>query len=814
MKSSRYKLWVVSFCIILNYPGVIFSQMKWEVFIGKKLSADPAIKLALNDLVYIGETYGLTFKILKDDKNLSTHTILIGTPDRNSVTAELVKNGKITCDGVEDPQGFEIITITSDNGKILVVAGGSIIGDVNGIYWIWDRLRVFGELPEINVKREPALKIRYTRIPANKKEDLHRALRYGLNLVYVRDPLSLVPWPTEPEKTQNIKNREKINELITYAHSLHMKVLTFGTDFTYHPSLLDEHQATLSACDPRFWQAVQAKYRRLLKAMPMLDGVATFTGEEQSYWGNYLTFDPMHETGECDISLATRYRTFIKKIYEVVVGEFGKIYHHRTWNTNCYEQQSRYEVYRKIFTPDVPVKNLYLIPSFTQNDRWWHQRYNPTFNITPHQMLAVLEPMNYYESSKSNLFATFPGQYFQAGLQTVLEQPNSNLMGVSFDLHPGDDYNTYGLTAYTVFRLEWDYLENPRTIAEDFCSIHFGRKKADKMAEIYLLSPTAYKYGLFIEPVAYGEFNSLPHIRVGTFPAQGYPSIDNGKEHMAFLRKIYLRCKPWISETMMYLDHGLNIANIMREKFEKVKSEIADKEKAMDLESRLQMTYLFIKTNNLYVKTAFEYFNYRNNPTGENKNNLVNLFTQLENTRAAFMETPKFGYKLFGINQLLKNVKQSLDNLANAEEQLSRAPNISEIEKAIVEQQAKYKKALTKFGNECVKILSWEGRVDGRDILKIRGDQIEVEHLRWDPIYFKESTFLNPLPKKEVTVIPNDIKSRPMHPFILEQPTAGNDYTVKVYLYDVPGGAGWCKFDLYYISKSPEELGLNIPWTE
>jgi hypothetical protein len=605
-----------------------------------------------------------------------------------------------------------------------------------------------------------------------------------------------------------------MNELISYAHSLHMKVLVFGTDFTYHPSLIEEHRATLSPCDPRFWQAVQAKYRRLLKAMPMLDGVATFTGEEQSYWGNYLTFDPMHGAGECDISLATRYRTYINKIYDVVVGEFGKIYHHRTWNTNCYEQQSRYEVYREIFTTDVPVKNLFLIPSFTQNDRWWHQRYNPTFNITPHHMLAVLEPMNYYESSKSNLFATYPGQYYQAGLQTILEHQNSNLMGVSFDLHPGYDYNTYGLTAYTVFRLEWNYLENPRTIAEDFCSIHFGRKKATKMADIYLLSPAAYKYGLFIEPVAYGEFNSLPHIRVGTFPAQGYPSIDNGKEHISFLRKIYLRCKPWISETMMYLDHGLDIAKTMRGKFKMVKSEIADKKIVLDLENRLQMTYIFIKTNNLYVKTAFEYFNYRDNPTDENKNNLVNLFTQLKNTRAAFRETPGFGYKLFGIDQLLKNVNQCLENRINAEEQLLRAPNINEIEKVIVGQQEKYKKALAEFGNECVKILYWEGRVDGRDILNIRGDQIEVEHLRWDPIYFKESKFLNPLPKKEVTVIPKDIKSRPMHPFILEQPTAANDYTVKVYLYDVPGGAGWCQFELFYISKSPEELGLKIPWIE
>ena len=140
-------------------------------------------------------------------------------------------------------------------------------------------------------------------------------------------------------------------------------------------------------------------------------------------------------------------------------------------------------------------------------------------------MLAVLEPMYYYESSKSNIFPTYPGIYFQAGLQSILETPNSNLKGLSFDLRDPDDFKTSRLTAYTVFRLGWNYLEDPRQIVEDFCSMNFGVDAAEGMADIFMLSPVAYKYGLFIEPVAYGEFNSLPHIRVGTFPAQGYRHV-------------------------------------------------------------------------------------------------------------------------------------------------------------------------------------------------------------------------------------------------------------------------------------------------
>ena len=72
--------------------------------------------------------------------------------------------------------------------------------------------------------------------------------------------------------------------------------------------------------------------------------------------------------------------------------------------------------------------------------------------------------------------------------------------------------------------------------------------------------------------------------------------------------------------------------------------------------------------------------------------------------------------------------------------------------------------------------------------------------------------FFTKLPKEEVAVIPLDIHSRPMHPFILEQPNEENNYAVTVYMYDKPGADGIMEFELYYIPKSPKELGLELPW--
>ena len=114
--------------------------------------------------------------------------------------------------------------------------------------------------------------------------------------------------------------------------------------------------------------------------------------------------------------------------------------------------------------------------------------------------------------------------------------------------------------------------------------------------------------------------------------------------------------------------------------------------------------------------------------------------------------------------------------------------------------------------NNLIKLLHFEGQIDGREILKISDNTYEIEHLRWDPPTIKECTFFNPLPQKEVAIILKVIQSRPVEPFILQQPSKENNYTTQVYMYDVPEGRDWVKFDLYYINKSPNELGLEVSW--
>ncbi|NQU52091.1 MAG: hypothetical protein HQ522_06085, partial [Bacteroidetes bacterium] len=627
--------------------------------------------------------------------------------------------------------------------------------------------------------------------------------------------LDLIDWDVEPEKSNNAKTREEARELIKYAHSLHINFYSFAAEFTYHPSLLKKFGATLSPADPKMWDALQEKYRMLFDAIPELDGIEICNDDISGFWENYRPYDIMFDENDSNWSYERRFKTFMEKVHEVVSGEYDKMFLHFTWSLVSHKQHHQPAVFKQIFTEDLPTKNLLLMPKITQSDRWWFQAYNPTFNQTAHATAMSFETMNYYEGGKTNIFPTCAGNYYQAGIQFVLSNENTNMLGTAFRSAPQNfSFNTHSITPYMLSRLSWDPNEYIHKIVSDFCSINFGTETADEMADIYLMSAQAYKYGLHIEPVSYGQYNSFIHMRVGTFPSMGYPRIDGGKEHLKFLKEIYLRCKPWVKETEMYLDHGLETAIEMCSKFDKIKADVDDQKLADNIENKLLMTQRLIRTNNFYVKTFFDYFRYLESEIAENKNKLEKSYKNLVNAKAEFMSTKDFGYQLFGIDQILLNAKGALDNRSAEIAKMKNMPSREEVENTIRIQQARYKLVLEKYADEAVKFYEFEGGIDGRDILHIQKESMELEHLRWDPPFITNQEFFAPLPNKNYTVIPLDIESKPMHQFIFEQPSEQNDFKVQVYLYDLPGGTSVNHFELYYIPRSPKELGLEIPWNQ
>lgn len=791
----------------------------WRVVLGEVHAGEEAVRVAMEDLRELGKSLDIVVDTVGDKEVFPEgNTIIVGDAVRNVQTAQLVAMRKIDSEIISNEDGYAITTLNQGETRTIVVAGGSVIGDVYGLYWIWDRMQVERRVPDINTVRVPAVGIRLGAAWGRKafggqsQKQMQIALRHSFNWVAGPAVLDLVPWHSDPESETNAANREAARSLIQYAHSLHMKYFSFANEFTYHPSLIEENGAALTPCDPNFWTAVQEKYRMLFSALPELDGIELCNDDISGFWERYEGFDVTRDAPDCDWSYEKRFRTFVNKVHEVVVGEFDKTYFHFTWGLREHEVHCQPDVFRAIFQ-DVPVTNLYLMPKVTRADRWWHQPYNPTFNLTPHPTVVLFETMNYYESNSSHLFPTFSGQYFQRGLQTLLAEPHTNIRGAAALAHlERTDWGTSSAYGYVLYRLMWDPNESMEEIARDFCAIHFGREIAKEMAEIYLLSPVAYQYGLHIEPISYGQFNSLLHLRVGTFPADGYPVVDGGKQHLEFLKRIYLRCVPWKTETLRALDHGLATAEKMKTLFSKIRTRMQDAQTARDVESRLQMTVNLIRVNIGYVENIFSYFDYAGAATPANHDALVGSYERLGAAVADFGATPGFNYDLFGINVLLENVEELLADRDRALERLAQTPDRRGIESLVAAQQEQYRQLLDVHRQEAVLFGRFRILVDGQDILILQGGQYRIRNVRWDGAQVEVGEMPVSLPSERVTVIPLDIESRPMHPFVIEQPSPENDFTAQIYLDDAPGGNGRMSFDLYYIPKTPESVGLTMPW--
>lgn len=782
----------------------------WTIVTSPELAKDAAIQSAIEDLRTDGNAIGISIKSATQIPEQFDGLIVVGDPGRNASTAALLERKTVRLQGVDDPQGFEIRTVPHAGSRLMVIAGGSIRGDVYGLYWLWDRMRVLKSIPDLDLIRTPRLPIRLT--SATDARGLRIALRHTATWVTGGSILDLVPWKAEPEATRNRTNRAQLKALIKAAHVMRLKFLAVGDEITYHPSLLEEFGATPDPGDPNLWKALQEKHRRLLRALPELDGVSIRTGELTRTSGSYKPFDVMHEPAESDWSLEKRYRTFVKKMHQVIVDEFDKVYFHRTWATNTWEQHSVPEVFIRTFTPDVPTRNLYLSPYMSLADRWYYQPFNPTFNLTRHKMVVLLSTLDYHAHGVGvPVCPSFPGAYHQGGLQGVLSAGTSNLVGVHFGVPAVLGWDTASLTAYTVFRLAWNPDADIRQIAEDFAAIHLGRKAAVTMAEILVLSQQAYKDGIYVKPVAESiRGNTLPHLRLTVFTLQGIPQIDKGRNHIEWLEtKIYEPSRGRIDEALEHLDRGLDAAIRMEELYADVRSDIEDPKLARQVGDGLQLTRLLVETNNRYIRTCYAYFRYRAQRDEEGREGLVSSLAALTDARKRFVEAPGFCYQLYGVDQLIESAKDVVADLDKAERTLARAPDRGQVERLLVSQQDEHARILQSHAKSAVKVVHWRGKVDGRDILRIRGSRIDVEHIQGDRIDAVDYAFTNPLPERCVTVLVKDIESRDSQPFLLEQPCRDNDYTIGIYLKDGIPSYTWWEFELYYVDATPEGLGMK-----
>ena len=220
----------------------------------------------------------------------------------------------------------------------------------------------------------------------------------------------------------------------------------------------------------------------------------------------------------------------------------------------------------------------------------------------------------------------------------VLAAEHSNLDGVHFAMPAREGWDTASLTGYVAFRLAWEPWADLTAIARDFASIHLGPEAAPEMARALLLSHQAYQDGIYIKPVAEGiTGNTLPHLRLTTFPLQGIPQIDQGRAHVEWLRDTMMApSRGRESEALAFLDLGVAAARVIEEITVRSAPRIRDRGVAEGAIRGARQARWLVETNAAYVALCYRYFAYRENPSPVARDALAEALARLEAAREAF----------------------------------------------------------------------------------------------------------------------------------------------------------------------------------
>jgi len=784
----------------------------WAVTGDPELLEDAAVKAGLDELASVLE--GIKVRLIRGRTGGVTGKTIV------------LEKGRVPEAGDTEIPDWPLIAessfvVGSDEGEnrtIRLRAEGPL-GIAYSIFFLADRIRVDGALPRLKGMIHPELPYRIAGCggpvssgpegPGDSDQDLaetrerfrawaREAVKRGYNFVVVRNTEDYVPWPDEAYGRRSEGFRKHLKEVLDIAHSHHLKVLLMGDELCYHPSLLEKAGASPSVKDERLWDALRTKYRDLFLSLPDLDGVATRIGENIPRY-DFQTLDPIHSAeSEPDPRIEERYRRFVKVMHEVVVGEFDKIFLHRTWVTNVHEQHSVPQIYSATFTPDVPARNLLISIKLTSGDQWYpYEPYNATFGVTPHTTVAQGELYSGYHGGGS--YIEFPARYFQAALEWAVRRGTRGIFNGL--ILPSD--GPRGLTAdailYVFSRLGWNPRMSVEELTKDWAAATFGREVKEEVAEIFLEGSVAVRNGLYIRQPGLRNWEPLRHVRTNDFVLKGNPEWDNGKAHDDFLREVYLECKPWFDQTISELDYGISTCKKMLERFEAIKGRIRDPEKSKSLESLLSHGLAAVRLNAHYVKAFLYYFRYREDRGEEAKALLEGVLADLEGSLEAYRSEFKY-YNVHGILAFVDLARRALKDLEGAERRLAESPTEEEIQEMFRRARHDDEEALRQHP-EALLIATWKGSVDGRDILRIRGGTFTIEHISDDPIASPVMTTHAELPRDRPCRMVIRVLSKRGTVFIRDQPRAENGYTTTIYVEDRIPGMAPVAFQLFAICE-------------
>ncbi len=95
----------------------------------------------------------------------------------------------------------------------------------------------------------------------------------------------------------------------------------------------------------------------------------------------------------------------------------------------------------------------------------------------------------------------------------------------------------------------------------------------------------------------------------------------------------------------------------------------------------------------------------------------------------------------------------------------------------------------------------WQGRVDGSDYVRIRGNAVTIQHVAARNVADASYDLPSPLPRNPVNIQLNKLRGRGRVELV-EQPSAANNYTAVVLIQDAQSGDDFYEFELSWSTST------------
>jgi hypothetical protein len=724
-----------------------------------------------------------------------------------------------------EEQSYRVTSSDENDRTTTTVEADGVLGACFGLSAVADKIRANRAWPPADMDEVPRFAQRFTFLfigfPDSDEapyvdmdaaiaqldgivDTADASLLSGVTALHVLGSKFLFKWGNDRMDERAEACREIFREFLTAAHDRRMAVYLMDDEFLYEPEWFEKTGASFSVDDPKFWDALKSKYRDLLNDIPELDGIGTRTGEVTPH-GDIQAWDLIHSPD--DRSIEGNYRRFLKAMHEVVVGECDRLYLHRVWVVNTWEQSSVPEIYHRTFTSDIPTEKFISSIKITTGDQWQWQPINPTFGQSPHATCAQVETaraQDYFSGPPD-----FAVEFAQAGLEYALEH-GSVASAVNITPRWGDSLVS-GMN-YVAFKLGWNPYQSVRDLTAEWAAAKFDPAIADRMAEMLLDFDDIYRDGFHIRGPAYHTWEPLLHVRTG-FVCLGNPFLDDGRGHYRFLRDQYLQAKP-------ELESGLRIMGDATARFEKWYEqygrwlrELDDAECGVWLGETLQWGQDVLRLNLKYVTAFLRFFDYSDAARAGGDTRYLDKARRavdaLEDQLGAFNVSrmassyrPNFtgAEQVQGINVFLGFARKGLDDLAGLITTMRSAPDDQGLRELFDRRRAEESELLAE-NPDAPTIVTWSGRIDGRDVLKfgLSDSTYVLDHYLGDPGAAESWTVTTPdgPGRPVVEVVRGGERS---HVYILEEPGEANNNTLTVLIEDTTPGYGSHEFSVRWLA--------------